>query len=93
MNVTNEMRSSVTSEYTHSASSSGSNRRHKKNSLWELEEEGIPLVGHTSAFNSSTLEINVENSSATGSDHSSSSTNNTSNTASGVKVKSNLIQV
>jgi hypothetical protein len=93
MNMTNEMRSSFASDYTHSASSSGSNRRHKKNSLRELEEEGLPLVDHTNAFNSSTLEINVENSSAGGSNHSSISSSNNSTTSSGAKIRTDLIQV
>ena len=93
MSMTNEMRNSFASDYTHSALSSGANRRYKKNSLRELEEEGLPLVDHTNAFNSSTLEINVDNSSASGSNHSSITSGINSSTSSGGKVKTELIQV
>jgi hypothetical protein len=45
----------------------------KKTSLIGLEEESIPLFDPANAFNSSTLEINVENSSTSDSSNSSAS--------------------
>ena len=90
MNVTPEMRNSYTSNFSHPASAQNSNssgqRRqpHKKNSLRELEEESLPLMDPTNAFNSSTLEINAE---------SSSGSSVTSSSGSYPKSKTDLIQV
>ena len=87
MNMQNEMRGSFNSEYTQSATISGQHRRQNRNSLRELEEENLPLVDHPNAFNSSSLEINVESSSG------SSSSSNSASMSSRPKNKIDLIQV
>lgn len=72
-NVMNDVRNSFNSNLPQSISSgSHGQRKHKKNSLRELEEESLPLVDHTT-FNSSSLEINADSSSASSSTTSSGS--------------------
>jgi hypothetical protein len=88
VNLANELRNSFNSNFSQPSSSSGSHgqTRHKKNSLRELEEENLPLVDHTTAFNASNLEINADSSSSV-------SSSNTSSGSSYHKGKNELIQV
>ena len=61
------------SDYSQATSPRGHSRKYEKTSLIGLEEESIPLFDPANAFNSSTLEINVENSSTSDSSNSSAS--------------------
>jgi autophagy-related protein 9 len=61
------------SDCSQATSPRGHNRKYEKTSLIGLEEESIPLFDPANAFNSSTLEINVENSSTSDSSNSSAS--------------------
>ena len=61
------------SDCSQATSPRGHSRKYEKTSLIGLEEESIPLFDPANAFNSSTLEINVENSSTSDSSNSSAS--------------------